>query len=101
MPRAPSSARPRPRGEAGDGARRGNNILGDGAPGVEGALLLDRRQLARVLGISVRELDRLRARGVLPVPIHLGGSRAPRWTRAAVEAFLGELQRRAERGARP
>ena len=36
-------------------------------------LLVDRRELAEILGVSVRYIDKLRSQGVLPRPIKLGG----------------------------
>lgn len=65
------------------------------APGglqVEPPLLLARQDLARELRCSVRELDRLRARGLLPAPIRLGGSTSPRWRREDVVAWVREVR---------
>lgn len=58
--------------------------------------LLTREELARdVLRVSVRELDRMRARGELPAPLRIG--RSPRWTRAAIEQWIQERERAAQR----
>jgi len=99
MPRPPGSARPRPRPEPEDGAHESTGILAHGTPAVQPPLLFDRRRLARELGVSLRQVDSLRARGLLPPCIRLG--RSVRWSRVVVEGFLAERQRVAERGARP
>jgi predicted DNA-binding transcriptional regulator AlpA len=57
---------------------------------VEPPMLLTREEFARELRCSVRELDRLRARGLLPAPIRLG--RSPRWRREDVLAWLREVR---------
>jgi len=51
--------------------------------------LLTREGLARgVLQMSVRELDRLRARDALPAPVYPGGGRSPRWSRATIARWI-------------
>lgn len=87
MTRPPDSARPRPRPEPEYGARRCNDIIGDGAPRVEPPMLFDRRRLARALGISLRALDAMRARGLLPAPVRLGG-RLVRWDRSIIARWI-------------
>jgi predicted DNA-binding transcriptional regulator AlpA len=56
--------------------------------------LLCRRDLADILGISLPELDRLRAGGRLPRPDLTLGRRSPRWRSETIRAYL-------ERGGRP
>lgn len=94
--RPPESARapgrqPAGLGSSDAGGQRDGASVGHAAPAVEPPLLLTRGDYARELRISVRELDRLRARGMLPAPIRLG--RSPRWRREDVVAWL--------RGVRP
>lgn len=49
-------------------------------------LLLDRVGVAYALGISIRALDKLRARGALPAPVRLG--RSVRWSRLELGAWI-------------
>lgn len=72
------------------GGRQDRVSVGHAAPAVEPPLLLTRRDLARELRLSLRELDRMRARGELPEPIRLG--RSPRWRRSDVLDFLAGVR---------
>ena len=55
--------------------------------------LLDKRALAACLDVSVRQVDRLVARGDLPPTLRVGSS--PRWKRAQVDAYVaGATSRR-------
>jgi predicted DNA-binding transcriptional regulator AlpA len=49
-------------------------------------LAISARQLAAMLGVSIRQVWRLNAAGKLPKPLWLGGSR--KWLRKEIEAFL-------------
>lgn len=51
------------------------------------SLILRKRTVCALLGISPAHLDRLRQRGEFPAAIKLG-DQAIGWTRAAVEAWL-------------
>lgn len=95
--RRPRSARAPGRQPAGlgmsdAGGRQDSGSVDHAAPTVEPSMLLTRRDLSRELRCSVRELDRLRARGLLPAPIRLGGSTSPRWRREDVVAWLREVR---------
>jgi excisionase family DNA binding protein len=50
------------------------------------ALLIDARELARLLAVSLRHVHRMLAAGELPDPVRLG--RALRWRRVDIEAFV-------------
>ena len=54
--------------------------------------LLDARELARRMSISVRTLWRLSGEGKLPQPIRLGG-RIVRWRAADIEGYLEGLRK--------
>lgn len=84
----PDSARPPRTAKASAGeAEQRTTIIGHSSPGVQHQpLLLDRRALARELRISVRLVDKLRARGALPAPLRLGQS--VRWRRSEIEGWL-------------
>lgn len=86
----PGSARPRAAGRRTPGGDECSGNLAHPAGAAEPTLLLTRRDLARELRCSVREVDRLRSRGMLPAPIRLG--RAPRWRREDVVAWLCEVR---------
>ena len=49
-------------------------------------LAISARQLASMLGVSIRQVWRLNETGKLPKPMRLGGSR--KWLRKEIEAFL-------------
>lgn len=49
-------------------------------------LMVNARQAAKMLNVSVRQLWRLNKIGSLPKPIRLG--RCVRWRRAEIEAFV-------------
>jgi predicted DNA-binding transcriptional regulator AlpA len=51
------------------------------------APVLDRDALAKLLGVSVRSVDRMRKRGQLPAPIIIG-TRNPRWLAKEIEKWL-------------
>lgn len=51
--------------------------------------LLRAAQVARLLGVHVRTLRRLRRRGLFPQPVRLG--RMVRWPREDVEAYRRRL----------
>lgn len=51
------------------------------------ALVLRKRELCKLLGISPATLDRQRARGDFPAPIKLG-EQAVGWTMASVQAWI-------------
>lgn len=53
----------------------------DGLP-----LTLDKRELARLMNISRRTVERMRAAGVFPTP--LPGLRRPRWSTTVVVEWL-------------
>ena len=59
------------------------------------SILLDKRQVAQLLGICTRTLERLLARGVFPVPVRVG--RSVKWFVTDVEAYLAKLRK--ERGS--
>jgi prophage regulatory protein len=50
--------------------------------------LLEKRQVARLIGCSVRQVSRLVASGRMPPPVRLGG--LVRWSRTVVEAWIAE-----------
>lgn len=50
------------------------------------ALTVSAKELAIMLGVSVRQIWRLNAAGMLPRAVSLGGSR--KWLRKEIEAFL-------------
>lgn len=84
---------PRPRREPGSRGTMDDARVLDRRPAGEPngpTLLLSRRDLARELRVSVREVDRLRARGALPAPLRFG--RSPRWRRADVARWLAGLR---------
>lgn len=49
-------------------------------------LAIPAKDLARLLGVSLRQIWRLNSAGKLPKPIRLGGS--VRWLRKEIEAFV-------------
>ena len=49
-------------------------------------LCIDASQLARLLRVSVRQVDRLRDAGRLPAPLELGG--CVRWSTREIEAWI-------------
>ena len=50
-------------------------------------LAIRAKELAALLGVSLRQVWRLNAAGKLPRPVRLGGS--VRWLRKEIEAFVG------------
>lgn len=60
-------------------------------PRLRGAMLLDVRQVADLLGISTRTVWRLAATGDIPAPIRIG-ERIVRWRAADLEHHLGRLR---------
>ena len=60
----------------------------------------DKPSLARYLKLSVRTLDRLAARGVLP-PADLVVGRSSRWSPSTIERWLRTRPRLPGRGGRP
>lgn len=52
-------------------------------------LLVDRKEAAAMLGVSLRSFLRLVERGVAPAPVRLG--RLTRWRVADLEAFAARL----------
>lgn len=52
-----------------------------------GALVLRKRELCKLLGMSPATVDRMRVRGDFPAPIKLG-QQAVGWTMAAIQAWL-------------
>lgn len=50
--------------------------------------LVDTRTLARLLGCSVRHLQRMTDSGKMPVPVHLGA--AVRWDLQAIERWIDQ-----------
>ncbi|QDT97754.1 Prophage CP4-57 regulatory protein (AlpA) [Gimesia aquarii] len=51
--------------------------------------LIDRRQLASKLGISIRTLQRWLSSGKIPKPIYLGsGRRLPRWILSTIDQWI-------------
>ena len=58
-----------------------------------GKRLLDRDEVAKKLGISVRQLDRLRYEPDFPKPRRLSGnSREPKWTEEEIDSFIDRLR---------
>ncbi|WDI43366.1 helix-turn-helix transcriptional regulator [Bremerella sp. P1] len=55
----------------------------------KGKRLLDTKGVAAVLGVSIREIDRMIERGQLPVPKKLGTQR--RWLEKDIIAFIDKL----------
>ena len=53
-----------------------------------GEILLGLADLAKLLGISRRTLERERAAGHVPKPTIIIGSRTPRWSRATITRWL-------------
>ncbi|MBW8018029.1 MAG: hypothetical protein FVQ82_17815 [Planctomycetes bacterium] len=53
---------------------------------VQQPLAISARQLASMLGVSIRQVWRLNEKKMLPKPLWLGGSR--KWLRKEIEAFL-------------
>lgn len=74
--RAPRPARVEERVVLGEDAR----ILAGGP------LLFDRRALARALGVSLRHVDGMRSRGLVPTPVRLGA--AVRWDAAEITRWI-------------
>ena len=83
--RPPNDAQPRPRGEAGNGARQGTHIIGEAGPAVE-PLLLDLRAVARLLSVSPRTVGSMRSTGRLPAPVRIG--RRVLWRRAEIVEWI-------------
>jgi len=54
-------------------------------------LLLTDQQTAELIGISRRQVHRLRSTGDLPAPVQVPGCRMTRWRRADIEEFVEEL----------
>lgn len=50
------------------------------------SLAIPAKELARLLGVSVRQVWRLNSAGLLPKPLRLNGS--VRWRRNEIEAFI-------------
>jgi len=50
--------------------------------------LLDVRAVAQMIGCGTRTVWRLADRGGMPMPIRPGGTRAVRWRRAELEAWI-------------
>lgn len=55
-------------------------------PGELRPLLAGRREAARLLGLSLRALDRANASGTIPAPIRLGGR--PLWRLTELESWV-------------
>jgi predicted DNA-binding transcriptional regulator AlpA len=53
-----------------------------------GGWLIDVRQLAQILGCSVRHVHRLNDRGDVPAPVRLGA--LLRWRRATIESWIAD-----------
>ena len=62
---------------------------GNGTNGTRVRRLLSRREVAELLQISTRTLDRMNASGRLPPPIKVT-DRIRRWDDSAIERFLAE-----------
>jgi excisionase family DNA binding protein len=67
-------------------AARTDEECQDAAATVAGPLLVDARELARLLDVSVATIWRLKAAGQLPRPVKLGSS--TRWRRDEVENWI-------------
>jgi excisionase family DNA binding protein len=52
------------------------------------AQLLDVREVSEMLGCGCRTVWRLADRGAMPAPIRPGGTRAVRWRRGELEAWI-------------
>lgn len=57
--------------------------------------LLDKKQLAEILGCSTRDIDRMVKAGDLPSPFRLHSKGRLRWQRTDVVAWLEDLKGRA------
>lgn len=57
----------------------------------ESIKLVDARELAGLLGISIRTVWRMVAAGELPSPVRLGGGRIVRWRLARVQKYVEQL----------
>ena len=57
----------------------------------ESIKMLDVRELAELLGISIRSVWRMVAAGELPSPVRIGGGRIVRWRLARVQKFVDQL----------
>lgn len=55
-------------------------------------LLLSVRQVAGLVGMSVRTTWRLVSTGELPGPVRVPGVRAAKWKRSAIEAWVHGLR---------
>lgn len=64
-------------------SRRVSNTMEGPPPGV-----YTKRELARLLQISERQIEHLRKRQEIPQPFHIG--RSVRWCRAVVDRWLSE-----------
>jgi len=62
----------------------------DGQAGV----LMSKGQVADLLGVTPRTVDRMRAMGTIPSPVDIPGR--PRWARARIEAFVRERDAEAQ-----
>ena len=71
-----------------NGGSEGNNNSGDH--------LVSVKQVAKILGISRRHLERLVCKGVFPRPVKLG--RASRFMWSDVEAFMHKLNDERQKG---
>ena len=76
-------ARLRPQEQRHDATALASSTQEDGQPP---PLLLDRVGVAAALGVSIRAVDKLRARGALPAPVRLG--RSVRWSRTELGAWV-------------
>lgn len=55
---------------------------------MENRLLLDVKELAELLGISTRQVWRLRDAGAMPMPLSLGDGRCLRWNGEIIKEWL-------------
>lgn len=58
------------------------------APATPSPLLVDAREVARLLDVSLASIWRWRSAGKLPAPIRIGATL--RWRRDAIEAWVNE-----------
>ena len=54
--------------------------------------LLTKKEVAELIRMSVRNLERRLAAGEIPSPFHLFGGKAPRWRRERIEAWMCERE---------
>jgi predicted DNA-binding transcriptional regulator AlpA len=61
--------------------------------------LLTRVQVAELLGVTPRTMERYIARKIIPAPIRLGTQTCLRWRKSTIMSFLAKKEAEAQRSA--